>query len=301
MMNRNGKGRHGFTLIELLVVIAIIALLIGILLPALGRARANAKMMKCATQVKQVHQAWILWSQDYNNLFPRPVKISKTTADQADDPGDSTANIHSMMIFNNMYSPELCIDPSEANGSVSLVEDYDYGGSDSQLDEWDQWDWNFKCEIGEESHVSYANAGMWGSRLSKEWQDSLNSTFAVVSDRGPQDGMSDKTDPSYLTHGSRTTWQGNIGYNDGHVKSLNETPGLTTGEDGAALAFAPSGVTYRSSDLDKDLPDNLFVEQDMGSGQDCGGSDIFLCVFGETNADGDEDCDRSAPQYWDAG
>jgi len=60
----------GFTLIELLVVIAIIALLIGILLPALGAARDSARKMKCQANTRSMGTIMALYANDWRDTYP---------------------------------------------------------------------------------------------------------------------------------------------------------------------------------------------------------------------------------------
>jgi len=61
----------GFTLVELLVVIAIIALLMGILMPALARVRQIAFRLTCGTNLSGIGKAMLIYSNDYDDEFPR--------------------------------------------------------------------------------------------------------------------------------------------------------------------------------------------------------------------------------------
>ncbi len=62
--------RHGFTLIELLVVIAIIAILAAILFPVFAKAREKARQTTCASNMKQIGTALMMYVQDYDETMP---------------------------------------------------------------------------------------------------------------------------------------------------------------------------------------------------------------------------------------
>ena len=75
---RETQDKNAFSLIELLVVVAIIAILASLLLPALARAKSQARRISCVSQMRQIGIAFTLYRQDERDRFPdlRALKAS---------------------------------------------------------------------------------------------------------------------------------------------------------------------------------------------------------------------------------
>jgi prepilin-type N-terminal cleavage/methylation domain-containing protein len=67
---RRESTLQGFTLVELLVVVGVIAVLVSLLLPALGAARAQARRTACLSNLRQTHQAMLLYANDHDDRVP---------------------------------------------------------------------------------------------------------------------------------------------------------------------------------------------------------------------------------------
>ncbi|MDA1008539.1 MAG: prepilin-type N-terminal cleavage/methylation domain-containing protein [Planctomycetota bacterium] len=279
------QRKQGFTLVELLVVMAIIAILLGLLLPALNKARATARQVKDATQVGQVHKGWLTKAVDNaQGNFPLPGEINRLAFNGAQIPGrgnvDETKNSHASLlsysVMQSLVSPKVLVSTGEVSGRVVECSNYDYSKYKPTTDVyWD--DVNFKTDLQGVCNTSYATMPLeCTARRQREWKSSSNSKFAILSNRGVINGLLDNsyaTSKTLEIHGGKNEWEGNVVYNDNHTSFIR--------------TFLPEGTSLIGSGATA-VPDNIFASQATNK------SDIFLTITSAAAA-----CGTNHTYEWD--
>jgi prepilin-type processing-associated H-X9-DG protein len=228
------RCERGLTVVEVIAVVAVVLILVAMSLFLNGRPRHNyGRQLKDQTHVRGIVQAMQVWAQNNGDRYPMPSLVDKDNATVADlgAAKDTTANVFSILIYDGCIPTEMCVSPAESNGKIEVCTKYAFEKPPTAVNpEKALWDPVFNADFtgDKPSHLSYANMQPFGAR-EKRWGSTMAAADAQVGNRGPEIREIQrrrnsfttipvlKESNTYLIHGGRKTWEGNIGYADGHT------------------------------------------------------------------------------------
>jgi prepilin-type N-terminal cleavage/methylation domain-containing protein/prepilin-type processing-associated H-X9-DG protein len=247
MMNRR-PGKQAFTLIELLVVISIIALLVGILLPALGAARRTAQRISCASNQRQLGLAFAIYAQANNDHYPYAYHKDPGTGDvtywwdrmmmagmavgSAADGGNSNLVCPS---DSNPYDSDTSDDdnPLSSYGinSYLAMTDGISGGLDN-IDDWNGGGWVSTGEMINPTELMVLTE-VWGGHIIERFKPNSLPSSAALSLPNFENYLWNIIEWSrHGTEIANASGPINLLYGDGHVTSVsreNEIQGFSEG------------------------------------------------------------------------
>ncbi len=236
--------KKAFTLIELLVVIAIIAILAGMLLPALAKAKQKAVAVNCVSNVRGCMESSILYMDDFRGRYPLNQYNAKTLSGKEVAAGASYHCLWTSVLMDTGYI-EMDSNIVNCPKCDDFVSAYDTPCQGYALITHGDWTWNVKKQIGNSIWLTTQNMSSPSSTifLSDSFYADENIQWAGAQLRSNTWGG----DLLRLTHNDRA----NIAFLDGHVGSCGSGDILNAAKkmdllslDGGIYLLTESNVAF---------------------------------------------------------